>query len=110
MYASIFGFLFVYKKKRILARIFTEITGGVYLKEQEGLKIQNGKFYVLKSKSENWIYINEDYAVDALKKMLAENGNLNSEDVSLLEVRIVGDEWEIKQVPWSKIAMLLIKR
>lgn len=79
------------------------------MKEQEGLKIQNGKFYVLKSKNENWIYINEDHAVGALKKMLAENEDLNSGDVSLLEVRIVGDEWEIKQVPWSKIAMLLIK-
>jgi len=79
------------------------------LKEQEGIKVQNGKFYVLRLKHENWIYINEDYAVDALKKLLAENENLSSEDVSLLEVRIVEDEWEIKQVPWSKIAMLLIK-
>ncbi len=79
------------------------------LRGQEGIKIQNGKFYVLKLKDEKWIYINEDSAVGALKRLLAENENLDSEDVSLLEVSIVEDEWEIKQVPWSKIAMRLIK-
>ena len=79
------------------------------MKEQEGIRIQNEKFYVLASKNEKWIYINEDQAVKALKKLLAENENLNPGDVSLLEVSTTGEEWEIKQVPWSRITLLLIR-
>jgi hypothetical protein len=79
------------------------------LREQEGIKIQNKKFYVLKSKDERWIYLNEEQAVSALKKFLAGNENLIPGEVSLLEVKIVGEEWEIKQVPWSRVTLLLIR-
>ncbi|MEM1552239.1 MAG: hypothetical protein QXH03_06200 [Candidatus Bathyarchaeia archaeon] len=74
-----------------------------------GLKIQEGKFYVLKLEGESWIYGNEDDAINALKKLLAKSNDSSPENASLLEVQIVGDEWKIKQVPWSKIAIRLIK-
>jgi hypothetical protein len=79
------------------------------MKEEEGMKIQDEKFYVLRSKNEKWIYINEGQAVRVLRKLLEENKNLNPADVSLLEVGVMGEEWEIKQVPWSRITMLLVR-
>jgi hypothetical protein len=79
------------------------------MKEEEGIKIQNEKFYVLKSKNEKWIYINEEHAVRVLRKLLEENKNLNPADISLLEVEVVSEEWTIKQVPWSRITMLLVR-
>lgn len=79
------------------------------MKEEEGIKIQNEKFYVLKSKNEKWIYINEENAVRVLRKLLEEKENLDPADISLLEVEVVGEEWAIKQVPWSRITMLLVR-
>lgn len=78
--------------------------------KEEGIKIQDEKFYVLRSKNEKWIYINEGQAVRVLRKLLEENKDLNPADVSLLEVGVMGEEWEIKQVPWSRITTLLIRK
>jgi len=78
-------------------------------KEQEGIRIQNDKFYVLVSKDVKWIYTDERQAVKALKDLLAMNENSSPGEVSLVEASIAGQEWEIKQVPWSRITLLLIR-
>lgn len=73
------------------------------MKGEEGMRVQNDKFYVLKSKDEKCIYANEERAVTVLSGLLKENKNLNPEEISLLEVNVAREEWEIKQVPWSRI-------
>ena len=79
------------------------------MKGEEGMRIQNDKFYVLKSNDGKWIYSNEEHAVAVLRDLLKDNTSLNPEEVSLLEVNVEAEEWEIKQVPWSRITMLLIR-
>lgn len=73
------------------------------------LKIEGNKFYVLKIADEMWIYKTEDSAVEALKTNLVEK-DVEPEEISILEVSIKEGQWEIIQVPWSRIAYKLIKR
>lgn len=79
------------------------------MKENEGIEVEDEKFYLLTSKDKKWIYINEVEAIRALKRILGKNEDLNPAHVSLVEVRISGEEWEIKQVPWSRVTLLLIR-
>jgi len=74
------------------------------------MEIQNGTFYVLEAGNEKRIYDTESNAVESLKTLLSENKDLNPENVSIFEVNTAGDKWEIKSVPWSKIAIELIRR
>lgn len=73
------------------------------------IKIENDKFYILEAGNNKWIYASEKDAVDSLKKLLAENEDLNQENVSILEVDTENDKWQIKQIAWSKIAIELIR-
>lgn len=73
------------------------------------LTIKDNRFYVLNAGDEKIIYVNESTAVAALKKKIAENEELNPENIELLEVNTEGKQWEIKSVPWSKIAIGLIR-
>ncbi len=73
------------------------------------LTIKDNKFYVLNTIDEKVIYVTENDAIAALKKKISENEELNPENVELLEVNTEGKQWEIKSVPWSKIAIGLIR-
>lgn len=74
------------------------------------MKIENDTFYVLDAGNEKRIYDTESNAVESLKTLLSENKDLNPENVSIFEVNTAGESWEIKSVPWSKIAIELIRR
>lgn len=73
------------------------------------LKIDGDKFYVLKTPNEKWIYSKEDDAIEALRERFLSK-DVKPEDVAVLEVLVKGNEWEIVQIPWSRIAFKLIKR
>jgi len=73
------------------------------------IKIEGDKFYVLEAGDEKWIFKSEEDAIKSLKKMLAENKDLNEENVSILEVDTKGEKWQIKQISWSRIAIELIR-
>jgi len=73
------------------------------------LKIKGDKFYVLKLRDEKWIYCEEDIAIKALRDHVSKDKNLKPNDISILEVTIKGEKWEIVQVPWSKIVLKLIR-
>ena len=73
------------------------------------MKVKDDKFYILEAGNDKWIYSSEKDAIDSLKKLLAENENLNQENVSILEVDTEKDKWQIKQIAWSKIAIELIR-
>ena len=74
------------------------------------IKIKGDKFFVLKAGAEKWIYDTESTAIESMKSLVSEKKNLSPEDVSILEVNVKGEKWEIKPVPWSKIAMGLIRK
>lgn len=73
------------------------------------LKVKNDTFYLLDAGDEKWVYDTESEALKALKTLVSTQKTLDTETVSILEVNTAGENWEIKSVPWSKIAMGLMK-
>jgi hypothetical protein len=73
------------------------------------MKVKNDVFYLLDAGSEKWIYDTEKDAIDALKNMVSKKKSVDAENVSILRVNTSGESWEIKSVPWSKIAIELMK-
>ena len=73
------------------------------------LKIKNDVFYVLEAGEEKRLYNTEKDAIESLKTIVAEKKELDPENVNIIEVNIKGEKWEMKTVPWSKIAMGLIR-
>lgn len=73
------------------------------------LKVENDIFYLLDTGDEKWVYDTENNAVEALKSLTSKKKELDPESVSIWEVNTAGESWEIKSVPWSKIAMGLMK-
>jgi len=73
------------------------------------MKIEDGKFYVLEAGNEKWIYSLENEAINSLKEMLSENKSLDEKNISILEVDTREENWQVKQIPWSKIALKLIR-
>ncbi|MBW1973344.1 MAG: hypothetical protein JRI44_11020 [Deltaproteobacteria bacterium] len=69
------------------------------------IEIKDDKFYILDSENGKWIFATEDEAIKKLKDTAKKS---NPEKTRIIEVDISGDEWSIKQVPWSKIAMKII--
>jgi hypothetical protein len=72
------------------------------------LKVKNDTFYVLVIGDEKRIYDSESDAITSLKSLVANRGDVDPENLSVLEVRM-GEKWEIKAIPWSKIALQLLK-
>ena len=73
------------------------------------LKIKDDVFYVLEAGNEKRLYDTERDAIDSLKTLVSENKDLNPENVNIIEVNIKGEKWEMKTMPWSKIAIELIR-
>lgn len=73
------------------------------------LKVENDIFYLLDTGDEKWVYDTENNAVEALKSLTSKKKELDPESVSIWEVNTAEESWEIKSVPWSKIAMGLMK-
>ncbi|MFQ6033870.1 MAG: hypothetical protein ACE5KR_03300 [Candidatus Bipolaricaulia bacterium] len=73
------------------------------------LRIDNDKFYVLELGKEKRIFDSEEAAVASLKEALAEDEKLNPEGVNILEVDTSEEQWKIQGVPWSRIAISLIR-
>jgi len=73
------------------------------------LRIDNDKFYVLELGKEKRIFDSEEAAVASLKEALAADEKLNPEAVNILEVDTSEEQWKIQGVPWSRIAISLIR-
>lgn len=73
------------------------------------LRIGNDKFYVLELGKEKRIFDSEEAAVASLREALAEDEKLNPEGVNILEVDTSEEQWKIQGVPWSRIAISLIR-
>jgi len=73
------------------------------------MKVKNDRFYLLDATDEKRIYDSEEGAIEALKALVSSRKDLNPEDVNIFDVNIAGEQWEIKSVPWSRIAIGLMK-
>jgi len=74
------------------------------------LKLNAGIFYILEAgKNDKTIFDTEKNAVGALKRVISANKELDAESVTIMEVNTSEEKWSIKQVPWAKIAMELMR-
>ena len=73
------------------------------------LKIKNDIFYVLEAGNEKRIFDMEKDAAESLKGLVVGNKDLNTDNLSVIEVNVNGEKWEMKTIPWSKIAIELIR-
>lgn len=73
------------------------------------LKIQKDTFYLLDAGKDKRLCDTENNAIQALKQVAAADKDLNPETISIVEINTSGEKWAIKSVPWSKIAIGLIR-
>lgn len=73
------------------------------------LKINAGVFFLLDAGSEKRLYDSESNAIKALKEVAAAGKDVNSEELNIMEIDTTGEKWAITSVPWSKIALGLIR-
>lgn len=79
-------------------------------KETE-LELKNGKFFILENRSDEknikrYIYGGTKAAIDRIKELIK---TVNADKIILSTVDISGKSWNITGVPWSVIAMGLIR-
>jgi len=74
------------------------------------LKVENEKFYVVQAAGEKIIHTARAEAVETLKELVAKNKDLDPEEASVIEVDTSGEKWSLKMVPWSQIAIQLIRK
>ncbi|MBT9145903.1 MAG: hypothetical protein DDT42_01780 [candidate division WS2 bacterium] len=73
------------------------------------MEVKNDTFYVLETGNEKRIYDTEGNAIQSLKRLASKNKDIDPESMRIVEVNTAGEKWEIKSVPWSKIAIELIR-
>jgi hypothetical protein len=73
------------------------------------MKLQNGTFYLLDAGKDKRLCDTESNAIKALKQSMAADKDLTPEKTNIMEVITSGSKWEVKSVPWSKIAIGLIR-
>ena len=73
------------------------------------MEIKDNVFYLLETGKEKRLYDTESNAIQALKLLASKNKDIDPESMSLVEVNASGAKWEIKSVPWSRIAVGLMR-
>jgi hypothetical protein len=73
------------------------------------LKLKGEIFYLLDAGSEKRIYDDESDSVEALRAIFSQNEDVEAESVKILEINTSAEKWEVKSVPWSRIAKWLLK-
>lgn len=73
------------------------------------MKIKDDRFFVLEVGDDKWIYDSATTAIKSMKEVLSKTAGENPENVSILEVNTKEKKWEVKELPWSRIAISLIK-
>ncbi len=73
------------------------------------LKLKGDMFYLLDAGSEKRIYDDESDSVEALRAIFSQNEDVEAESVKILEINTSAEKWEVKSVPWSRIAKWLLK-
>jgi hypothetical protein len=71
------------------------------------MKIEGDVFYLLDNNNDKHIFNTEQEAIDELKE-ISTKGEMTPEYTLIFEIDPSGQEWNIQQIPWSKIAMELL--
>jgi len=72
------------------------------------LEIEDNVFYVLEIEDKKYLFKTQKGAVDTLKEK-GKSEEIDSEKLNVLEINTSGEKWEVKGIPWSKIALQLIQ-
>lgn len=75
------------------------------------IKIKDGKFWILENKSddnniERYSYDDERSAMSRIRQLLK---SIDAQKLFLSTIDITGKEWQIAGVPWSLIAMGIVR-
>lgn len=73
------------------------------------LKLKGDIFYLLDTGDEKRIFDSESEAVSSLRNVVSKREEIDPETLSIWEVNTAGEKWKIKAVPWSKIAIELMR-
>lgn len=71
------------------------------------IEITDGQFYFAEVDAAETIHTTRQSAIGHLKQE-ADNLDPDNTDVRIVEVRVSGDDWAIKELPWQKIALELL--
>lgn len=71
------------------------------------MQVSNHTFYVAELDGEMHLFDGREDAISHLKN--TDDLDPESEDVAISEVAVDGEDWTIKQMPWQRIALTLLK-
>jgi len=71
------------------------------------MKVTNNTIYVLTVNDTKEVFDREEEAIEELRENSDEIDD-DGENISIVEVSIGEDNWEIAEVPWQKIAFKLL--
>lgn len=81
-------------------------------KEKKGevteMEIEGDTFFVVDAQKTKWILKKEEDAIERMKQVVKVE-DVDMEKTAIYEVDTSGEKWEVKQVPWSKIAQQLLR-
>lgn len=73
-------------------------------------KIKDGEFFMLETEEADYVSGDEDKAIEKMKSLVGDKENPEDEEgVMLWSIDTNGEKVEMSQVPWSKIAMRMMK-
>jgi len=73
------------------------------------MKLKGDKFFILDMGDEKIVFDTDNHAIETLKSMVSKNKKIDPEKVSILEIDTSEESWQIKSIPWSKIAIELMR-
>lgn len=73
------------------------------------LKVEGDRFYMVQAGDEKWIHSERDDAIETLKTIVRKSETVPG-DASVVEVDVSEDKWSLREVPWSQIALELMKK
>lgn len=72
------------------------------------MEIEGDTFFVVDAEKTKWILKKEEDAIERMKRVV-KGENVDVEKTAIYEVDTSGEKWEVKQVPWSRIAQQLLR-
>lgn len=72
------------------------------------MKLDDNTFYVVQSTDGLYLYQEQSESIEHLREH-ADEIEGDDPDISISEVIVDGDDWTIKQLPWQRIAINLVR-
>lgn len=82
---------------------------GIKMTINESIEIRDGIFYILDADQQKWLFQSEEKAIMFLRDIIKSDDTINPEKLNILSVDTGNKDWKINSIPWSKIAVEIIK-